>query len=199
MMTKTQILELENNFKAYKTKLFIKKALFLSAMLLVVMAIFWAFELYSKKQETLKMALDEKNKMQKKLELAKIETQKAQILAKKQENLPAQDLSAKQRSKIVVQAYTMNDKALKKQFNKGANYKTALNLAHLYLIDKKYEEALFWSLKANELEKKDKDSWIIFAKAKFALGQKDEAKRALQNFMSFYGGELSQELDYILK
>ena len=79
-MTKTQILELENNFKAYKTKLFIKKALFLSAMLLVVVAIFWAFELYSKKQETLKMALDEKNKMQKRLEIAQIEAQKAQIL-----------------------------------------------------------------------------------------------------------------------
>lgn len=200
-MTKTQILELEKDFKAYKIKLFIKRALFVCIFCACFVGGFYAFTLYKTKQNTLKIALNEKSKMQEKLEMAKLEIQKAQILNEKRDFAPSKETVMPQnKEKIIIHSYVANITNLEQNFHQKADYKIALHIARLYLVDKSYEKALWWSLKANELNKNDADSWIVFAKASFALGKKDEAKRALQSFLYFYDDEsILDEVGYILK
>lgn len=200
-MTKTQILELEKDFKAYKIKLFVKRALLFCIFCACCVGGFYAFALYKAKQNTLEIALNEKSKMQEKLEIAKLEIQKAQILnEKKHFAQPKENVMPQNKEKITIHSYMANITNLEQNFHQKADYKSALHIASLYFADKNYQKALWWSLKANELDKNDAGSWIVFAKASFALGKKDDAKRALQSFLYFYDDEsILDEVGYILK
>ena len=161
-MQKPQILELEKDFKAYKMRLWLKRGILAVAFCVCAGFGVWAFMAYKNEQDTFKIAVDEKNKMQEKLEIAKVQIQKAQILNEKRQNLVAQERPQKP-------------------------------------ADKNSENAWQWSFKANELDKTDAGAWISFAKAKFALGKKDEAKRALQSFLHYYNADRSvlEEVRYI--
>ena len=93
----------------------------------------------------------------------------------------------------------MNASKLEIEFTQKAELKTALNLAHLYLENKDYEKALQWSFKANAMDKNEPKAWLIYAKAKFALGKKDEAKRVLQGFMKHYPQGFDEDVSYMLQ
>ena len=204
-MQKVQILELEKDFKAYKIRLWLKRCAWAVAFCVCSGSAFAAFIAHKDKQDTLKIALDEKNKMQEKLEIAKIEAQKAQILSQKRQNLATQSTApkpaVKPKEKIIIHSYVANVEKLEQEFAQSTDYKKALQIANLHFADKNYEKALQWSFKANELDKTDAGAWITFAKAKFALGKKDEAKRALQSFLRYYNADINalDEVKYILQ
>ena len=204
-MNESQILELEKDFKAHTFKRLAKRCVYVGAFCVCAGFALWAFVAYKDKQSTLKMAIDEKNKIQKRLEIAQIEAQKAQILNQKQQNSAIQKSLQKPiikpKEKIIIHSYAANVDNLEQEFAQNADYQRALQIANLYLADKNYEKALQWSLKANELDKSDAGAWISFAKAKFALGKKDEAKRALQSFLRYYNPNKSllNEVKYILQ
>lgn len=92
----------------------------------------------------------------------------------------------------------MNASSLEAEFSQKAQLQTALNLAHLHLANKDYEKAILWSFKANSLDKSEARAWLIYAKAKFAQGKKDEAKRVLQSFMNHYSKDFDEDVGYIL-
>ena len=92
----------------------------------------------------------------------------------------------------------MNASSLEAEFAQKAQLSTALNLAHLHLANKDYEKAILWSFKANSLDKSEARAWLIYAKAKFAQGKKDEAKRVLQSFMNHYSKDFDEDVGYIL-
>lgn len=92
----------------------------------------------------------------------------------------------------------MNASSLEAEFAQKAQLQTALNLAHLHLANKDYEKAILWSFKANSLDKSEARAWLIYAKAKFAQGKKDEAKRVLQSFMNHYSRDFDEDVGYIL-
>lgn len=193
-MTKTQILELEKDFKAYQIKLFIKRAVYVFLIFACLGGGIYGFLLYKDKQNTLEIAIKEKNKMQEKLENAQLKLQKAQILKEKKPQ------AEPVREKIIIRSYVPNIANLEQNFHQKNDYKTALQIAELYFADKNFEKALKWSFKANELDKRDSGAWVLFAKAKFALGKKDEAKQVLQSFLRFYDDKsFLDEVGYILK
>lgn len=193
-MTKTQILELEKDFKAYQIKLFIKRAVYVFLIFACLSGGIYGFLLYKDKQNTLEIAIKEKNKMQEKLENAQLKLQKAQILKEKKPQ------AEPVREKIIIRSYVPNIANLEQNFHQKNDYKTALQIAELYFADKNFEKALKWSFKANELDKRDSGAWVLFAKAKFALGKKDEAKQVLQSFLRFYDDKsFLDEVGYILK
>lgn len=92
----------------------------------------------------------------------------------------------------------MNASSLEAEFAQKAQLSTALNLAHLHLANKDYEKAILWSFKANSLDKSEARAWLIYAKAKFTQGKKDEAKRVLQSFMNHYSRDFDEDVGYIL-
>lgn len=102
------------------------------------------------------------------------------------------------KAKPQIHSVEMNVSSLEAEFAQKAQLQTALNLAHLHLANKDYEKAILWSFKANSLDKSEARAWLIYAKAKFAQGKKDEAKRVLQSFMNHYSRDFDEDVGYIL-
>ena len=112
----------------------------------------------------------------------------------------AQEINvAPKKAKPKIRFTEMNASKLEAEFTQKAELKTALNLAHLHLENKDYEKALQWSFKANSMDKNEPKAWLIYAKAKFALGKKDEAKRVLQGFMKHYPQGFDEDVSYMLQ
>lgn len=102
------------------------------------------------------------------------------------------------KAKPQIHSVEMNASSLEAEFAQKAQLSTALNLAHLHLANKDYEKAILWSFKANSLDKSEARAWLIYAKAKFAQGKKDEAKRVLQSFMNHYSRDFDEDVGYML-
>ena len=120
--------------------------------------------------------------------------------SKMPEQISPQNASLKTLAKDKPQIHSveMNASSLEAEFAQKAQLQTALNLAHLHLANKDYEKAILWSFKANSLDKSEARAWLIYAKAKFAQGKKDEAKRVLQSFMNHYSRDFDEDVGYIL-
>ena len=120
--------------------------------------------------------------------------------SKTPEQISPQNASLKTLAKAKPQIHSveMNVSSLEAEFAQKAQLSTALNLAHLHLANKDYEKAILWSFKANSLDKSEARAWLIYAKAKFAQGKKDEAKRVLQSFMNHYSRDFDEDVGYIL-
>ena len=120
--------------------------------------------------------------------------------SKTPEQISPQNASLKTPAKAKPQIHSMemNASSLEAEFAQKAQLSTALNLAHLHLANKDYEKAILWSFKANSLDKSEAMAWLIYAKAKFAQGKKDEAKRVLQSFMNHYSRDFDEDVGYIL-
>lgn len=108
------------------------------------------------------------------------------------------NLKTPAKAKPQIHSMEMNASSLETEFAQKAQLSTALNLAHLHLANKDYEKAILWSFKANSLDKSEARAWLIYAKAKFAQGKKDEAKRVLQSFMNHYSRDFDEDVGYIL-
>jgi len=83
---------------------------------------------------------------------------------------------------------------LKKKFKDTNDYKIALKLSRLYYVSRKYKSSLKWAMIANELNEKDDGSWILFAKSKLKLGEKDLAKKALLTYSNTYDSKRVKKL-----
>ena len=83
---------------------------------------------------------------------------------------------------------------LKDEFAKTNDYKVALKISRLFYVSKRYKKAIKWSMIANELNKKDDGSWILFAKAKLKLGDKKVAKMALKSYQKVYNSKRIKKL-----
>lgn len=116
------------------------------------------------------------------------------------EQISPQNASLKTPAKAKPQIHSveMNASSLEAEFAQKAQLSTALNLAHLHLANKDYEKAILWSFKANSLDKSEARAWLIYAKAKFAQGKKDEAKRVLQSFINHYSKDFDEDVGYML-
>ena len=94
------------------------------------------------------------------------------------------ELEPKTKPKIDIQISNANDEIsiLKDKFNKNKNVKNALDIAKKCYEEKRYGDAIKWALTANDIDSSSEESWIIFAKAKYMLKQKDDALRALMEY-----------------
>ncbi len=80
------------------------------------------------------------------------------------------------------------DKILAKQqllekYRKKRSYKNALALAEYFYSQKSYKKAIEWAIVANKEDNQKERSWIIYAKSKIALGDKEKAKDAMEAYL----------------
>ena len=183
-MNTTQIQELEQKYKSYILKLFLKKTFFACIFLLVSFCLYLFFNEYEEQKQNLNLALKEKKELNKRLEQARIKEQKTQILQEKK-----QVKNASKEKKIQITSYNVNSTNLKKKFYDKKSVDIAISLSRFYMHKKDYEKSILWSLKANSLDKNSKESWLLFAEAKKALGKEEEAKKVLKTYTDFYGFE----------
>ena len=73
-----------------------------------------------------------------------------------------------------------------KRFNETRDPKLAAYIAQSFFKKGNYKETVRWSIIANSLEPSNEASWILFAKAKMKLGQKEDAVRALKIYLNQY-------------
>ncbi len=68
-------------------------------------------------------------------------------------------------------------------YKDNKTYRTAIKIAQFYLLQKEYEKAVKWAVEASKKDPSQAQSWIIYAKAKKALGKTEMAKRALTIYL----------------
>ena len=85
--------------------------------------------------------------------------------------------------KILIQQKTASLKDLKKEFYYAPSCSKALIIAQRYYENRQYKDSMKWSLKANKLNKKNEESWILFAKSLYKIGHKQKAIQTLQFYL----------------
>lgn len=86
--------------------------------------------------------------------------------------------------KISIKSSSVNYiEIMKNKFNQHPNSRDALLLAGGFYEKKDYKQAELWALKANKMDAKLEESWLLFAKAKAKLGRSQEA---IQILVSYY-------------
>lgn len=74
------------------------------------------------------------------------------------------------------------------------SYAAAIRIAHFYLREKDYEKAVKWAVEASKKDPTQAESWIVYARAKKALGKPDVAKRALSIYLKHNYSQPAQNL-----
>lgn len=188
MNVEERVCELEDKYKRYLLKKYFK-FLFIFAALAVCMVIsFFAMQNFYKQKALTLEALEYKKILDHQIAQAQIANEKNKILQErlsKDEN--KDELKEELKTQIYIYSKLLNISDLKRNFYQNPSYEKAMNLAARYYENKDYEKSIFWSLKANDIDRKNSSSWILFAKAKQALGKEEEAKQALDTYVSYYG------------
>ncbi|TKX31594.1 CDC27 family protein [Campylobacter estrildidarum] len=186
-----RVRELENAYKKYLFKKFLKNLFYLVFIGLLIYFIFLIVQNHYKQKSISLEALNYKKELEQNIIKAKILQEKNKITRAKliQENNHTI-------SKMQIDSKVFSIAKLKNNFYKNPSYERALILAREYYRIKDYKKSIFWALKANDIDKKTEDSWLIFAKAQIALGNKNQAEKALNVYLDSYGFiELDKELE----
>ncbi|EAK1359549.1 transformation system protein [Campylobacter coli] len=197
MNIEERVRELEDKYKRYLLKKYFK-FLFIFAALAVCMVIsFFVIQNFYKQKALVLEALEYKKTLDHQIVQAQIANEKNKILQErlsKDEN--KKELKEELKTQIDIYSKLLNISDLKRNFYQNPSYEKAMNLAARYYENKDYEKSIFWSLKANDIDRKNSSSWILFSKAKQALGKDEEAKQALDTYVSYYGLiEFDKEID----
>ena len=79
----------------------------------------------------------------------------------------------------LIQKEEVSLKELEDLFQSAPTASKALVIAKRYYRQKKYTKAATWALKANQLDKSNEESWLLFAKALAKLGKREQALNLL--------------------
>ncbi|AXP08834.1 transformation system protein [Campylobacter hepaticus] len=178
--------ELEARYKYFLLKKYLKYLFFVILFFIIGLSFFVFLQKYKQQKNIYLKALEYKINLEQKLAKAQILQEKNKIA---KERLKPQILKTEEENtkKIEINSRNLNISHLRKSFYENPSYEKALNLANKYFDIKAYKKSIFWALKANELNKEKQDSWLVFAKAKRALGEEKEAQSVLDAYVNYYG------------
>ena len=71
------------------------------------------------------------------------------------------------------------------RFERQPSYDLALRIAILFYDTEDFVQASRWGRRANQLDKEGEEAWIIYAKAQYMAGFKDEAMGVLRLFLEY--------------
>lgn len=74
--------------------------------------------------------------------------------------------------------------SMEEHFKNSKDPKDALALARDYYSKKDYKNAAKWAFELNNLDKKNADGWLIFAKSKYNVGNKKDALKVLEAYLN---------------
>ncbi len=111
---------------------------------------------------------------------------KDKIIKKKAKPIKQNKTKKKPILKFIVEKAN-KETILLKNYNINKDFSSSIKLAEYYLNHKKYNKALNWAKNANKFDATRAQSWIVYAKAEFSLGKKDDAIKSLQTYLhTFY-------------
>jgi len=139
----------------------------------------------SSRKEKKERAVSERKKTKKKSKHRRkklVKAKKSEYIIPKElhNNLPRKERKEKKKVHIDIKTSSSNYiNIMKDKFQKNKNPREALLIAKAYYRAGNYKESEKWALKANGLNRNLEESWLLFAKSKNALAQKDEALKIL--------------------
>ena len=86
------------------------------------------------------------------------------------------------------------ESVLIKNYKNLKDYKSALKLATFYFDEKDYKKCIYWAKIASQLGKTADKPWILYAKAKYNLNQKEDAIKSLQMYLNYFDSKDVYEL-----
>jgi len=93
-------------------------------------------------------------------------------------------LESKKSDRVVITSGNVKSLSfIKKKFYATNNINFSLMISEKFLDKKRYKKALKWALISNEIDDKNENSWILFAKSKVKMGKKQDAINALQAYL----------------
>lgn len=105
---------------------------------------------------------------------------------KTQENKPKQSLEEAPKKIVITMENSMQDiKDAEKRFQKHNSPALSLFLARQYYKRGMYSKAYNYALITNQLDTEIEDSWLIFARSLVKLGKKQDAVKALREYIRF--------------
>ncbi|MDV2489421.1 CDC27 family protein [Campylobacter fetus] len=81
--------------------------------------------------------------------------------------------------KIESQTINMSVESLKSKFDSTNDIKYAILLAEEFYKQNDYENAIKWAFTINSIDENEVKGWVIFAKAKYKIGKKEDALTVL--------------------
>ncbi len=94
----------------------------------------------------------------------------------------------------IIKVQNADTQELQKRFAQTPNYAVALVIARNYYKKGDYKKAIIWAKKANQLNKSDAESWIIYAKSLYALHQDTKAKQLLHIYLQYENSDAVENL-----
>lgn len=183
--------ELELNYRRYLRRKRIKTLFSIMFCFFALLGSYFGVLFYQNQNKLLTQALEEKRDLEKRLQLAKVNQEKNKVFREKTEKelkLSEQDKEKSSKAnRIQITSISLNVKLLKKAFYQNPSLEKALSMSKIYYENKDYKKSIFWALKANEFDKSSQESWILFAKAKEALGEIQEAQEVMESWKKHYG------------
>ena len=86
------------------------------------------------------------------------------------------------------------ESVLIKNYKNLKDYRSALKLATFYFDKKDYKKCIYWAKIASQLGKTADKPWILYAKAKYNLNQKEDAIKSLQMYLNYFDSKDVYEL-----
>jgi len=83
---------------------------------------------------------------------------------------------------------------LLKNYNAVQSFDNAYALAHFYFERQSYSDVIIWAKETSRYNSRSEKPWILYAKAKFLLGDRAEAIRSLELFLSYINSKEAHEL-----
>ncbi len=99
-----------------------------------------------------------------------------------------QEHETAKKSSLLIKSTKANNtlEYLIKRFNEKRDPKLASYIAQSYYKKANYKEAVKWSVMANSLDPSSEETWLIFARSKVKMGQKEDAIKALRVYLNQY-------------
>lgn len=83
---------------------------------------------------------------------------------------------------------------LLKNYNAVQNFDNACALAYFYFERQSYSDVIIWAKETSKHNSRSEKPWILYAKAKFLLGDRAEAIRSLELFLGYINSKEAHEL-----
>lgn len=105
-------------------------------------------------------------------------------ISKTNKTTPEKIISKSKKPKIIISSKKIDKlKYLKERYNETGRSMYAIMISKEYYRKKMYKESLIWATMANSIDSTSEESWIMFAKSKVKLNQKNDAINALRAYL----------------
>ena len=173
---------LERRWQKYRYKKLLVKGLF-AAALIALASLLLPYKSVSKFEPT-----SPKNQTTNYL-APSLEFEKRLLAKKSAQSRPSKPIQPVKKVKkqntahLAISATKLTLPQMLQNYKKHPSIDLANMIANEYYQQKEYQKAMQWAIKANELDKDNEQSWILYAKSAYKLGQKQKAINALKIYL----------------